>query len=192
MDFSIAEGRTVRGKIAAVLNHGVFYCLLLLLIGSALPYGTAEQWWKAAFVSAVCVISIIAIVESLLSGEARIGGSKGILLSMLALSVFAFLQTITIQRGNADAAISALNPWNALSADPYQTQFFAMQMLALTACLALCYRYCNSESRINILFHTIIVIAVASALFGILRQTVQQQPGFLLPRTRPGQGFGQF
>src|ERR1041385_4234543 len=35
-------------------------------------------------------------------------------------------------------------------------------------------------------------IGVASAVFGIVRQTVQHEPGFLLPRTMPGIGYGQF
>ena len=35
-------------------------------------------------------------------------------------------------------------------------------------------------------------IAVASAVFGILRQTTQQQTGFVLPLLKPNQGYGQF
>jgi len=35
-------------------------------------------------------------------------------------------------------------------------------------------------------------VAVASAIYGILRQTTQQSPGFLLPRIKPQQGYGQF
>jgi len=189
---SFVEERPVRLRIAAVLNSGIFAALLLLLIGSAVPYGTAEPWWKATFVSAVFAICIVAIIESMLSGENRISGSRSVLLSMLVLSVLAILQTITIRSGNPDPAVAALRPWNAISADPYQTRFFVLQMLALTTCLALLYRYCRTKFRINILIHTIIGVAVASALYGILRQTVQHQPGFVLPRTMPGQGYGQF
>jgi O-antigen ligase len=192
VQFPAANESAMRLRIAAVLNCGVFASLALLLIGSAIPYGTAEPWWKAAFVSAVFAICIVAIVESMLSGEHRIGGSSGVLLSMLALSVLAFLQTIAIRSGNPDPSVAALRPWNAISADPYQTRFFVLQMLALSTCLALLYRYCRTQLRINVLVHTILAIAVASALFGILRQTVQHQPGFVLPRTMPGQGYGQF
>jgi O-antigen ligase len=38
----------------------------------------------------------------------------------------------------------------------------------------------------------ILGIGVASAVFGIVRQTVQHEPGFVLPRTMPGIGYGQF
>ena len=100
VQLSPVEERPVRLRIAAVLNVSVFAALLLLLIGSAVPYGTAEPWWKATFVSAVFAICIVAIIESMLSGENRIGGSRSVLLSMLVLSVLALLQTITIRSGN--------------------------------------------------------------------------------------------
>ncbi len=35
-------------------------------------------------------------------------------------------------------------------------------------------------------------VAVASAVFGILRQTTQQQTGFILPLLKQNQGYGQF
>jgi O-antigen ligase len=190
--FATSEERTTRLRVAAVASKGVFGGLLILLVMSAIPYGTVEPWWKAAFISAVFSISIGAIVESFLSGDSRIYGSRGLLLSMLVLCGFGFLQTLTIRGGNADPAVAALRPWNAISADPYQTRFFVLQLLALTSCLALLYRYCRTERRINLLIHVVLGVAVASALFGIFRQTVQQQPGFVLPRTMPGQGYGQF
>lgn len=191
-DFPIVEERVGRLRVAELLNQGVFGGLLLLLILTAIPYGTVEPWWKAGFVCAVFVICIGAIVESLLSGESRIGGSRSILLSMFALGGLAFLQSITIRSGSPDPSVSLLRPWNAVSADPYQSRFFALQILALTTLLGLLYRYCKTEKRMNAVVHVVIAIAVGSALFGILRQTVQQQPGFVLPRTMPGQGYGQF
>ncbi|HEV8371336.1 MAG TPA: O-antigen ligase family protein [Pyrinomonadaceae bacterium] len=191
-NFATSEARTMRLRLAALLNQGVFGSLLLLLVLSAIPYGTVEPWWKAAFVCAVFSICIAAIVESLLSRDSRIYGLPGLLLSMLVLCGFAFLQTLTIRSGNDDPAVATLQPWNAISADPYQTRFFVLQLLALTTCLALLYRYCRTERRINLLIHVILAVAVASALFGIFRQTLQQHPGFVLPRTLPGQGYGQF
>jgi O-antigen ligase len=38
----------------------------------------------------------------------------------------------------------------------------------------------------------VLAIAVVSAVFGILRQTTQQQIGFILPLLRPKQGYAQF
>ena len=113
---------------------------------------------------------------------------KRILLPMLALSALAFIQTLSLgSRTEANLTV-----WNAISADPYQTRFFALQMLALTAFLALLYRYASTERRVRVLVYTVLAIAVASAVFGILRQSTQQGTGFLLPLLKQNQGYGQF
>src|SRR6185369_1402666 len=111
-----------------LLNKLVFGALVALIVLTAIPYGTVEPWWKAAFVCGVFAICIFAFIESLITGKIEIRG-KSVLLPMLALSAFAFLQTLSLgasTEGN-------LQVWNTISADPYQTRFFTLQMLALTA-----------------------------------------------------------
>jgi O-antigen ligase len=156
--------------------------LLALLVIAAIPYGTVEPWWKAAFVCAVFVICILAIID-----RVAIDGAP-VLLPMLALSVLAFVQTLSF----GSQQVAGIRVWNTISADPFQTRFFALQMLGLTAWLALLYRYVTSESRIRVLVYTILAIAVVSAVFGILRQATQHETGFLLPLLRQNQGYGQF
>ena len=151
----------------------IFAALVGLIAITAVPYGTVEAWWKAAFVCAVFAICIVAIIETLMSRSTRIAGGP-VLLPMLALSAIAFLQTLSI------------------SADPFQTRFFALQMLALTVFLALLYRYGSTERRLRVLVYTVLGVAVASAIFGILRQTTQHETGFILPLLKPRQGYGQF
>ena len=164
------------------MSKVIFAALVGLITIAAIPYGTVEAWWKAAFVCVVFGICIIAIVESLVNGADRIEG-RSVLLPMLALSVLAFAQTISL--GSNDV-------WNAISADPFQTRFFALQILALTVFLALLYRYANTERRVRVLVYTILGVAVASALFGILRHTTQNEMGFVLPLLKQNQGYGQF
>jgi O-antigen ligase len=172
------------------LSRSVFGALVALIAIAAIPYGTVEPWWKAAFVCAVFAICILAIVEMVVSGADRIAG-RSVLLPLLALSALAFLQTLSIG-SSSDPALKNLKLWSALSADPFQTRFFVFQMLALTVFLALLFRYANTEKRVRILIYTILGVAVASAVFGILRQTTQQQTGFILPLLRQHQGYGQF
>ncbi|HXC71989.1 MAG TPA: O-antigen ligase family protein [Pyrinomonadaceae bacterium] len=164
------------------MNKPIFVILLVLLVIAAVPYGTVEPWWKAAFVCAVFVICILAIIDRL--------GIEGapLLLPMLALSVLAFVQTLSF----GSQELAGITVSNTITADPSQTRFFALQMLALTAWLALIYRYASSEHRVRVLVYTILAIAVASAIFGILRQATQHQTGFVLPLLRQGQGYGQF
>ena len=163
------------------LSNGIFGSLVGLIVIAAIPYGTVEPWWKAAFACAVFAICIVAIIEMMVSGSHRITGGS-VLLPMLALTALAFVQTLSF----------GSDTWNAISADPFQTRFFALQMLALAASLALLYRYTNSERRVRVLVFTILGVALASAIFGILRQTTQQQTGFILPLLKQNQGYGQF
>src|SRR5262245_15374651 len=121
--FTTTDQRLVRLRIASFFDKTVFGSLLVLLVISAVPYGTVEPWWKAAFVCAVFLICIVAIVETLISGEWALGGSRAILISMLGLSGLSLIQTINIRSGDTDPAIASLGAWNAISADPYQTRF---------------------------------------------------------------------
>jgi O-antigen ligase len=177
------KNRSGFSSVSSVVNKTIFGALLGLIVITAIPYGTVEPWWKAAFVCAVFALSIVALV----SGSFRIEGGA-IFLPMLALAVLAFVQTLSL----GSLEVAGLSVWNTISADPYQTRFFALQMLALTACLALFYRYANTEHRISVLVYTILAVAIASAIFGILRQTTQHQIGFVLPLLKPAQGYGQF
>jgi len=170
-----------------LLNKLIFVALVILIVVTPIPYGTVEPWWKAAFVCAVFAICILALIEKLVTADTIIHG-KSILFPMLALSALAFLQTLSLgTRTEANLTV-----WNAISADPYQTRFFALQMFALTTFLALLYRYASTERRIRVLVYTVLAIAFASAIFGILRQTTQHETGFLLPLLVKNQGYGQF
>jgi len=167
-----------------LLKKLIFGTLLSLLIIAAIPYGTVEPWWKAAFVCAVFMICVVGIIDtrSLKIAEGSI------LLPMLALSALGFVQTLSF----GSQQVAGITVRNTISADPFQTRFFALQMLALTAWLALLYRYVNTESRMRALVYTILGVAVVSAIFGVLRQATQHQIGFVLPLLRPTQGYGQF
>jgi O-antigen ligase len=164
-----------------LLNKAIFCLLVGLIIITAIPYGTVEPWWKAAFVCAVFAICISAIIESLRSSSSQISGSP-VLLPMFALSALAFAQTFSLGGPT----------WNAISADPYQTRFFVLQMIALAVFLGLLYRYASTEGRIRVLVYTVLGVAVASAVFGILRHTAQHNTGFILPLLKQNQGYGQF
>ena len=173
------------------MRRVIFIALVCLIALSAVPYGTFEPWWKAALVFAVFAICILALIEGAISGSTYIG-PRSILLPLLALSAFAFVQTISMG-AIQDSGLTGMQPWNTISADPYQTRFFALQILALTVYLALLYRYANDEGRMRFLIHGVIGVAVASALFGLLRQASQQsEAGFLLPLLKRNQGYGQF
>jgi O-antigen ligase len=157
-----------------LLSKVVFALLLAVIFITAIPYGTVEPWWKALFVCVVFGICILSVIEIAINTSLRFNPGPTVL-PLLALSALALLQTAT-----------------GISADNFQTRFFALQLLALTLFLALLYRYAASENRLRTLVYLIIIVAIISALFGILRQTTQHQIGFILPLLKPNQGFAQF
>ena len=164
----------------------------MLLAGSAIPYGTVEPWWKAAFVCGVFAICIVAIVESLLSRESRIGGSHGVLLAMLSLAVFAFVQTDKAAKRQCRS-----RRFSAQSVERYKwrslpDEILCLSTLALTACLLLLYRYCASEKRINVLIHVVLESPWPVRSLGSSARQLSFNLASYCPRTMPGQGYGQF
>src|ERR1043166_2121422 len=97
-----------------MLSKIIFALLVCVVVITPLPYGTVEAWWKAVFICAVFGICILAIVEIAITNSLRINPSL-VLLPLLALTALAYLQS-----------------WTGISADSFQTRFFALQLLALT------------------------------------------------------------
>ncbi len=188
-DFRPAKSATTeRLRFARVLGTLIFIATLALMVFTSIPYGTAEPWWKAFFVCAALTLTIFWLLEGLWS-KSWLSDDWQLFLPAAALVVYACAQSIAF--GNFAGGASTA-PWNALSADPYQTRFFALQLMGLVLAGILLLRYADSEQRLRVLINVVIGIAVASALFGILRQTTQHSPGFGLPIIAPGQGYGQF
>ena len=189
VDFVAVDELPVRLRVGVLLDRALFGSLLFLICVTAIPYGTSQPWWKALFICFVLLATIAAVIEILVNGARRIDGIR-LILPVAALILFAFLQTISLP---ATAASPLSVPtWNTISADPYETRFAAMQIIALMLVVLLVSRYANTERRRRVLIHVVLGVAVTSAIYGILRQTVQRDTGFILPLLRPGSGYGQF
>ncbi|HEX3279898.1 MAG TPA: O-antigen ligase family protein [Pyrinomonadaceae bacterium] len=178
-----AQEETFKLRLARVLGILVFAGLLALLVITAIPYGTAEAWWKAFFICAAFSLAVLWLIEGYLTGAWITEGSS-IILPLVALVLFCFLQTIPL--GNQAGGTR----W--LSADQFETRFFALQVSALILCGLFLFRYISSPGRLLLVINFVIVIAVASAIFGVIRQTTQHGVGFGLPLLKPDQGYGQF
>lgn len=181
---------SARTRLSRLLDAGIFFSVVGLIVLTAVPYGTVEAWWKALFVCAVFVLAILWIIEGYLS-RSLIGDAWPLVIPIAALAVFSLLQTVAFSSGSSLAGIS-VSTWNAISSDPYQTRFFVLQLVALTLTGVFVTRYANTEGRVMALVNVVIVVAVACAIFGIIRQTTQTAVGFGLPLIKPQQGFAQF
>ncbi len=181
---------TPRMRVGRALDGFIFYALLVLIALACIPYGTVEPWWEAVLEIGVFALGGLWLVEGLLGRSWRLSGRR-LLLPLAALLVFVFLQTLPLG-GSADVPITGAIP-RTLSADPYETWLFIYKMLACVLTLALLLRYTSSRARLRALIYMVIGVAIASAAFGLIRQTMQgNERGFFLPYLQPDLGYGQF
>jgi O-antigen ligase len=177
-------------RVSEILGKAVFGLLAALIVFTAVPYGTAEAWWKAFFVCCALALSVVWIIDGCLTSW-RTGG-EAVLCPMVCLLAFTLLQAVSVPWATSGTAGFTENFSNSISADPSATRFFALQLLALILTGALLFRYATTRWRQQTLIHIIIAVAVVSSIFAILRQTTQHEVGFVLPLLGPEQGYGQF
>jgi O-antigen ligase len=179
------------GVLARLLNRLIFFSLLLLLVLVAVPYGTVEPWSQAFFECAIFALTALWIIEGWRLGSWQIA-DKALLFPLIALVGFALLQAIPYGKV-ADTAGLQEPFWQAISADPYNTVRFSLKLIALILAGQLLLAHTTTQKRLRLLIMTIIGVAIGSALFGLLRQTVQRDiMGFLLPYLPLQAGYGQF
>ena len=181
--FPAAEkSSSVREKTALNLERIAFFGMLATVALTAIPYGTVEPWWEAAFISIVFALTALRIAHALLTGHAQVRG-LGLFLPALCVCAFALLQVLPI----FPSAIGS-----TISTDPHETTRFIFKLLAFISAGELLLRFTNTRSRFVTLVYAVIGIGVASALFGLIRQFTQTEGSFLLSGLTAGTGYGQF
>ena len=176
-----------RQRLLTVLDPAIFSGLIAVIVLTAVPYGTHESWSESLFECAVFFLSWLWIVHGLFAGSWQIGNAR-LLAPMLGLVVLAVVQAFVWWQ--VDSAGEKV--WFALSSDFFETRAFAFKLAAVVLAAALIIRFTSNAKRLGVLVNTIILIALASALFGVLRQSMQRAPGFGLARLMPESGYGQF
>ncbi len=189
LELTASDTKNVSRQIAGFLSIVIFFALLVLLVLVAIPYGTVNPEWEAVFECAVFALTALWIVEGLLGGAWNVKGWP-LLLPLVAVIVFAFVQTLPWWGAGATAGIS----WRrTLSVDPYETRLFVFKLSALTLVLALLLRHTSTRLRLRALIVVVIGIGVGSAVFGILRQTLQRDaPTFAWINLANTAGYAQF
>ena len=170
-----------------LLDGAIFYALIGLIALTAIPYGTVHPWSQALFECAVFLLTLLWIVCGFVEGSWQIGNLR-LLAPLIGLVFLAAAQSIAWWQTD----IAGTQVWFALSADPFETRAFAFRLAALVLAALLLIRFTSTAKRLGILVHAIIVVAAASALFGIARQAMQHGQGFWLSRLQLNQGYAQF
>ena len=170
----------IRDRASRYLSRFVFGSLLALIALAAIPYGAVEAWWEALLKAALWGLAGVWVIEGLLSGRWFVKEQR-LMLPLIGLGVYAFWQSL------------AFGTRGAVSFDPFETRLAAEWFLALALAGALLLRYTTNQRRLKALVWLILGVAVASALFGLLRQTAHRgEEGFLLPFLQANSGYAQF
>jgi O-antigen ligase len=174
---------------ALTLSSLLFSALLLLIVLTPVPYGTVERWWDSAFEIGIFLLAALALIDAVPSQNLLTSEHRRLLVPLLALTIYAILQLVPLWSQTTPLGVVR----QPISSDPYETKLLAIKFLALTFWLAMLLRYTNTSRRLTLLVHAVIMIALASAIFGIVRQLYQfNAEGFLLPALKKGSGYAQF
>jgi len=171
--------------VARFLDGLIYFLLLATIVLTAIPYGMVQPWWISLFECLVFVTAMLALIEAIISKRSSLDLS--LVVPLFALTLFALVQSAPLFSGPGP-----MNPRTSISADPYGTRLFAIQLFALTLVVLLLRRHISNRARLRGLIYVIIGVGAATALFGIARQNLQHAPGFVLPALPVGRGFGQF
>jgi O-antigen ligase len=192
-----AAGNSRSRSIARLLNSSIFHTLLLLTVLTAIPYGTAEAWWKAAFECALIALGLVWLLEGWLSGTLFVSQHR-LLVPLLALAAFSLIQITLPVRSGAGSGVAGAG-WLPLSLAPYDTKMFIYELLALIVAAGLLLRYTTNRRRLMVLAYVVIGVGLSSTIFGLVRMALQRKVGFVLPDLQPndgtvtrGVGFAQF
>jgi O-antigen ligase len=162
----------------------------LLIALAAIPYGSVEFWWTSFFEIGVFSLVILWALQSVLAGSYHHERWFWLFLPAATLVAFAFLQAIRF-----GPSISAGLPESikyAISADPFESRSFAFRLAAAALLGVLLLRFTETRRQLQLLILTVLGVAAASAVFGILRQSLQlNETGFVLPALARGIGYAQ-
>ncbi len=184
----LTVSQSARERASRLLDRVIFFTLLVLIPLTAIPYGTVEECWESLFESIIFALAALWIVEGWLSGTWLVPEHR-LLIPLLVLLIFVLAQTIPF--GKTD--VQGIEAWRTISLDPFETRLVAFRLLALIIAAVLLLRYTSSRRRLQVLVFVVIGVGVASAMFGIARQTMQSDAdGFVLPHLSLNSGYGQF
>ncbi len=153
---SIAAGRqlSTSGRIA---YFGTFIAILIV----AVLRTPIEPWHKGIFVIALAVFGMIRAADGILKGDFRIAEPR-ILLPMIGMIGLAAVQLIPILPGGHQPSL-----------DPYQTKTFILVFGSLIVCAELLFNYTRNERRLGQLVGLVLIVAIGSSLFGVIRQLLE-------------------
>ncbi len=170
-----------RRSIPAYLEILAFYGILITVALASIPYGSVSPSQKLPIVTLICIFAGFRVIENAFSGSFRVSG-PGLLLPLFGVICLALAQTVHWPE--------TASP---LSFDPYETKAFLLVFGGLIVAGEVLFRYAGDPARRRHLIGLVILVGVASALFGLLRPVYFDGIFVSLAAyTEASQGYAQF
>ena len=178
---------SARTTAARTISAIVFYGLIALVLLTPVPYGSVEPWSQATFQCGVFALGFLWCIHATLT-RLPPGPDLRLFLPLIALVGLALLQSLSWSH----STVAGVKVLNALSADPFESRIFALRLGALVLAGLLTADLTNNSRRLISLAGALIIVAILSAVFGMVRLTMQHGDGFMLQSLRWESGFAQF
>jgi O-antigen ligase len=183
---------SVREATRSLLERVIFWGTLGLISLSAIPYGTADAKWESFFETAVFVLTTLWLTTSLLGAQFW-NSEHRVLLPLGALILLALIQSVPLWSSSGGPALAGGFVRHALSVDPFETWRFVLKLSALALSFGMLLSFAANLQRLQILVYVVVGIALASALFGLLRsELLPHLPAVISFRLDTESSYGQF
>jgi len=173
-------------RIARLVNKAIFWTMIALLPVSAVAGGEYAPGTENIFVSVIFILGALWIIEAVISRDWHLIGSR-LVLPIIGIVIIASIQTVSWFGPGRKVAGIEIGPQVSISADPFETKLFVLNLLALVLFYQLLGRYVSNQGRLLVLVSTIVGVGLVSALMGLGRHISQH--GLLSPDQTD---FGQF
>lgn len=186
-DLVHAAGKTVIRHTLASRLAVLLLCVVIIL--SALAYGTVHYWALAVFFLGAVVMLILWVADCWILGTIRI--SRNVLqLPLLGMLLLGLVQLLPL-RDYGSAGVSSLPFVKSLSLDPYSTRLILVQVVALFIYFAATLVFIDTPIRLKLLVRTITIFGFLLAIFGLTQSFTTNRVYWIreLPQSQP---FGPF
>jgi hypothetical protein len=184
---------TSQNAISLVFEKIAFFGILLTIFLTAIPYGTAQSWFKLWFVSLACIFGACRIISDVFN-KSTLFTDFGLLLPPIGILLLGILQVISFTNIFEATSIGYTTEYvgTTLSLAPTETENFILIFLGLFIVAEVLLRYTNTSSRLVNLICLVIVVGIGSTLFGFMRNAVlDDASGFLASYLGPKVQFAQ-
>ncbi len=175
-------------KLGEKFGTAVFCLLLVVILLSAIPNGTADDWVVSVCIFLLCVCAALRIFESFITQRFEI--AEPLLLSPLFGILLLALLQLMLSTGSEE---SLANTRIFSSGNHFETQKFVLTFFGMILTAEMLFHYTTTRRRMLTLVCLVLTVGVGSALFGILRHVFAIDDNIVL-KTLVGNnaGYAQF